>query len=391
MGDILSYIDEFGGFTFVEKPFCEVDGLILSHLSYYVYDNIVSGLEENKPAVAFRDMERLMDEKNFISVKWELEKNKQLFAKIVEKRRYRNTKAAFYVCEMNRDETIQFSAITFLLGNGDVFLSFRGTDDAMIGWKEDLYMAYHTPVGAQVRSVAYANQVAKLLAKKKNLRFIFGGHSKGGNLAVFAAMNCDEEIRRRISKIYNMDGPGFCPDFLEQYDYNGIKDKILKIVPDESFVGMLLETKQDYTLIKSTAIGMAQHITLTWCVEGDQFLRAQSCVPQRKALYDRINQWIFAMEKEQVAAFIESLFQLVELTEMNALSDIKTVWTDFPKKAHSIIVAYSKMNEETKQIFWETGVFMIEMAAADQQERIRKSKMAEKIRQRMEHSVKYKL
>ncbi len=147
MGDILSYIDEFGGFTFVEKPFCEVDGLILSHLSYYVYDNIVSGLEENKPAVAFRDMERLMDEKNFISVKWELEKNKQLFAKIVEKRRYRNTKAAFYVCEMNRDETIQFSAITFLLGNGDVFLSFRGTDDAMIGWKEDLYMAYHAGGG----------------------------------------------------------------------------------------------------------------------------------------------------------------------------------------------------------------------------------------------------
>ena len=128
-----------------------------------------------------------------------------------------------------------------------MFLSFRGTDDAMIGWKEDLYMAYHTPVGAQVRSVAYANQVAKLLAKKKNLRLIFGGHSKGGNLAVFAAMNCDEEIKRRISKIYNMDGPGFCPDFLEQYDYNGIKDKILKIVPDESFVGMLLETKQDKT------------------------------------------------------------------------------------------------------------------------------------------------
>ena len=83
MGDILSYIDEFGGFTFVEKPFCEVDGLILSHLSYYVYDNIVSGLEENKPAVAFRDMERLMDEKNFISVKWEFQKNKQLFENIV--------------------------------------------------------------------------------------------------------------------------------------------------------------------------------------------------------------------------------------------------------------------------------------------------------------------
>lgn len=385
MGDILSYIDEFGGFTFVEKPFCEVDGLILSHLSYYVYDTAVPGIGDKQPAVSFQDMAKHMDEENFISVKWEEEKNRQLFYKVMNARRYRNTRANYYVREMNDNETIQFSAITFLLGSGEVFISFRGTDDAILGWKEDFYMAYKTPVGAQIRSAEYVQQVAGLLSRKKNLRFYLGGHSKGGNLAVYAAMSCESDIKCRIAKIYDMDGPGFRPDFLETLDYDGIKDKIVKIVPDESFVGMLMETKEDYTLIKSTQIGMSQHVTLSWCVEGDHFLRANASVPKRKELYDRINQWIFALGREQVGDFLENLFKLVEITEASTLSDLKTVTSDFPKKVHSIRHAYLQMNEETKRVFWEISMFMVEVVAADQQERIRKSKVIDRMRQHIEH------
>lgn len=385
MGDMLSYVDEFGGFTFVEKPFCEVDGLIFSHLSYFVYDNIVPGIEDRQSAVAFSDIAGQMDAENFISVKWEEEKNRQLFYKVMNARRYRNTRADYYVCETDADEAIQFSAVTFLLGSGEAFLSFRGTDDALVGWKEDAYMAYRTPVGAQLRSAEYVRQVAALLARKKNLRFYFGGHSKGGNLAVYAAMSCDAALRLRIARVYNMDGPGFRPDFLETLDYDGIRDKVLKIVPDESFVGMLMETKEDYTLIKSTQIGIAQHVALSWCVEGDHFLRAQETVHARKELYDRINRWIFALEREQVGDFLENLFRLVEITEASTLTDLKTVSADFPQKLHSIRQAYRKMNEETKRMFWEISRFMAEVIAADQQERIRKSRLIDRMRQHVEH------
>ena len=384
MGDMISYVDEFGGFTFLEKPFCEVDGMILSHLSYFVYDNVVPGPGEEKPAVAFSDIAKLMDDKNFISVRWEEEKNRRLFDKVMNARRYRNTGADYYVREMNSNEAIQFSAITFLLGSGEVFLSFRGTDDALVGWKEDAYMAYRTPVGAQLRSVEYAEQVVARLARKKNLRFYFGGHSKGGNLALYAGMSCAPEIKCRIARIYDMDGPGFRPDFLETLDYDGIKDKVLKLVPDESFVGMLMETKEDYTLIKSTQIGMAQHIALSWCVEGDRFQRAQESVPKRKELYDRINRWIFRLEREQVGDFLDNLFQIVEITEANTLTDLKTLSVDFPQKAHSIRKAYMRMNEETKRMFWEISLLLAEVVAADQQERIRKSKGIHWIRQHIE-------
>ncbi|MBO5146351.1 MAG: DUF2974 domain-containing protein [Lachnospiraceae bacterium] len=386
MGDILSYVYEFGGFTFAEKPFCEIDGLVFSHLSYFIFNDIIPAIGDNKPSIALCDVAQQMDWHHFISVKWELDKNRELFYKIAFSRRYRNTKADYLVEEVNTDEDVQFCAVTFMLGNGDIFISFRGTDDALIGWKEDFYMAYRTPVGAQIRSTEYVNQVAKLLARKKNLRFYLGGHSKGGNLAVYAAMTCDESIKHRIGKIYDMDGPGFRPDFMATLDYDGIKDKILKIVPDESFVGMLMEQKTDFELIKSKEIGVQQHICFSWCVEGDRFERAEVQVPKRKELYDRINNWIFALGIEQVGDFIESLFKLVEITEAKTLTDLKNVkGGERAKKLHSMMLEYAGMNDETKQIFWEISGFMIEVLARDQQERISRWKMIEKVRQRLEH------
>jgi hypothetical protein len=247
-------------------------------------------------------------------------------------------------------------------------------------------MAYSTPVGAQIKSTEYVEKVAKLLSRKRNLRFYFGGHSKGGNLAVYAAMTCCDKIKRRIGRIYNMDGPGFRPDFMEKLDYAGIKEKILKILPDESFVGMLMETKADYELIKSSEIGVQQHVCFSWQVQGDKFERSDSNVPKRKEFYDRINKWIFGLEIEQVGDFIDSLFKLVEITEAKTLSDLKNVkGSEAAKKFHTVMSEYNKMGDETKKVFWEISVFMVEMLARDHQERTSRWKVLDKVRQRMEH------
>jgi hypothetical protein len=386
MGNIMSFVYEFGGFTFTEKPFCEVDGLVFSHLSYYVYDNIVPGIEENKPSIALSDVAQYMDWHNFIAIKWEEDKNKELFYKVAFSRRYRSTKVNFWVNEIDEGDDVQFSAVTFMLGNGDVFISFRGTDDTIVGWKEDFNMAYSTPVGAQIKSTEYVEKVARLLARKRNLRFYLGGHSKGGNLAVYAAMTCNSRIKRRIGRIYNMDGPGFRPDFMETLDYDGIKDKVLKILPEESFVGMLMEPKSDFEIIKSSEIGVTQHVCFSWQVQGDMFERSDSNLPRRKALYDRINNWIFGLDKENVGEFIDSLFKMVEITEAKTLTDLKNVkGSEMPKKVHSMMTEYNKMNDETKRVFWELCVFMVEMMGRDRQERTSQWKMLDRVRQHMEH------
>jgi hypothetical protein len=386
MGNVISYVYEFGGFTFTEKPFCEIDGLIFSHLSYFVFDNIVPGLDDNKPAILLSDVAQYMDWHDFISVKWEEDKNKELFYKVAFSRRYRDTRVNYLVNEIDTGGDMQFCAVTFMLANGDVFISFRGTDDNIVGWREDFNMAYSTPVGAQIKSTEYVEKVARLLAKKRSLRFYFGGHSKGGNLAVYAAMTCNEKIKHRIGRIYNMDGPGFRPDFMETLKYDAIKEKIIKILPDESFVGMLMETKDDYELIKSSEIGVSQHICFSWQVQGDRFERSESEVPKRKDLYDRINNWIFGMEKEKVGDFIDNLFKLVEITEAKTITDLRNVkGSELARKAYSVMQEYNSMNEETKHMFWEISMFMAQMLARDRQERTNRSKIIERIHQHLEH------
>lgn len=385
MGDIISYVYEFGGFTFAEKPFCEVDGLILSHFSYYLFDGIIPGIDDQKPPVRLCDAAQQMDWHNFISVKWEHEKNRELFYKVSFSRRYRDTRACCLECEMNEEEGVQFCAVTFMLENRYIFVSFRGTDDALVGWKEDFYMAYRTPVGAQLKSTAYLNRVARLLARRRNLRFYLGGHSKGGNLAVYAAMTCDENVKRRIDRIYDMDGPGFRPDFMETLDYDGIRGKILKIVPSESFAGLLMEQRDDYELIRSTEIGLQQHICFSWCVEGDRFERAAEHVPGRKELYERINSWILDIEPERVGDFIESFFKILEITGARTLTDLKNVkGGEFAKKIYTIMQEYSGMEDGTKQVFREMCRFILEVLAYDKRERIVHWDKIDKIRQRME-------
>ena len=173
---------------------------------------------------------------------------------------------------------------------------------------------------------------------------------------------------------------------METLDYDGIRDKILKIVPDESFVGMLMEHKEDYELIRSTEIGVQQHICFSWCIEGDRFERSKVQKPKRKELYDRINNWIFVLGVEQVGDFIDSLFKMIEITEAKTLTDLKNVkGGEMAKRLYTIMQEYSGMNDETKQIFWEISVFMVEILARDQQERISRWKVIDKMRLRMEH------
>ncbi len=171
---------------------------------------------------------------------------------------------------------------------------------------------------------------------------------------------------------------------MEQLDYDGIRDKIVKIIPDESFVGMLMESKTDYELIKSSQIGLQQHICFSWIVEGDRFERAEDQVPKRKELYDRINNWIYALDKERVGAFIDALFRLIEVTEARTLTDLKELSGELPKKMHDLVQEYAQINEETKHTFWEISLFMVEVIVADQQERVSRWKAIDKIRQRLE-------
>ena len=120
-------------------------------------------------------------------------------------------------------------------------------------------------------------------------------------------------------------------------------------------------------------------------MEGDRFERAENQVPKRKELYDRINNWIYALDRERVGAFIDDLFRLIEVTEARTLTDLKELSGEMPKKLHELAQEYAQISEETKHTFWEISLFLVEVLVADQQERVSRWKAIDKIRQRLEH------
>ncbi len=96
------------------------------------------------------------------------------------------------------------------------------------------------------------------------MEFIMGGHSKGGNIAVYSAMECDSSIQSRIIKIYSHDGPGFKEDILKGGKYELIKDKIYKILPQSSIVGMLLHHQEDYVVVETPIGFVPTYEQLNW-------------------------------------------------------------------------------------------------------------------------------
>ena len=367
MGNIITYLDEYGGYSFAEKPFGPVDGLVMAHFSYYVFDGIVPASFGRERAIKLCELKDRMNPDHFVSVTWEREGNKELFYKIIKSRRFRSTAACCYVNETDEENDMQFSAITLLLGNGDIYIAFRGTDDALIGWKEDFYMAYRTPVAAQERSRTYFEEVAHLMMRKRHARFYLGGHSKGGNLAVYAAITCKDKFKRRIGAIYNYDGPGFRPDYLDKFDKSMIEDKIKKYIPSESFVGMLMQGQEEYTPIESSEVGVLQHIPLSWKIVGSDFVICSQQDMRRMELYHKMNVWLFALDKEKIKGFLDSLFEMLEATQAQTLSELpQEAW----KNWIGIWNAYRNLDQDTKEIMRELCIFLIQIAAKDQKERV---------------------
>ena len=252
-GTIIDYVKEYGHSPFSEAEVNDVDSLVLSQFSYMKFDGMVPGLFDNKPSVTLQDIYFHPEyEKLYADVRYE-EENRALFEAMLESTRFNDMRVNCYINIIEEEWETQFSAITCILGDGSLYIVYRGTDESIVGWKEDFNMAYLSPVPGQAYSVKYLNIVTGFLKKD----FYVGGHSKGGNLAIYAAMNCNKKVQDRIIKVYSMDGPGFRPETLKKGDFEAIADRTVKILPHSSLVGMIFEQNMDYLVVDSKGFGLA--------------------------------------------------------------------------------------------------------------------------------------
>lgn len=337
---MLDYLRKYGRYSFREMPMTEVDSLALCQLAYLKFDGMVPGLGEGRPAVTLKDLKsHPRYEDLFADVRFE-EENRALMEGMLAGIRFRNLKLNFYVNVVEKQWETQFSAVTYVLNDGMVYVAYRGTDETIVGWKEDFNMAFLSRVPGQAYGVRYLDRVASGFQGA----FCVGGHSKGGNLAVYSAMNCRPEVQERIVKIFSMDGPGFRPEVLVECNYGAIADKVVKVLPHSSLVGTLFESDTRFRVVESKSFGLWQHDPYTWQVEGNHLKRAADLREARRRMDNRLNRWVLSRDPKQMKRFVDALFEVIFASRANDLIDFAAEWK---RSMNGIFVALKEMDAES--------------------------------------------
>ena len=311
MADLFDYLRWRGDIPISMLGVNPVDALIFSALSYVNFTDFVPTLPgEGVPLeTAARQVLSAPDAEGRVRVRQDL----TLLAALAESKRFAGAELTFYQDVLLPQEQTQFAAVTACLEDGSALVAFRGTDHSMVGWKEDFNMCFQDAVPAQIRGMQYVQTLAGAFPGK----LLLTGHSKGGNVAVYAASLCAPWVQDRIQAVFNQDGPGFTEKMLRDPGYRRMVPKIRTYVPQSSLIGMLVEHDEPFTVIHSRQIGgVMQHDPYTWEVLGPDLVRAEETTADSQFLDKTIKAWLAGMTQEQRNAFFDSLYTL--LTEAGA-------------------------------------------------------------------------
>lgn len=346
MANLLDYLDWRGDLTMVQAPFNEVDNLILAELSFVDLKGIVPDPEEGG-AVLLKDAAKQyfarFPEGEAINMGVLVpDAIPEMLKKMAACPRFSGLKLSCFADWLDHDSAVQFAALTIETGDGAVYLAFRGTDDSLAGWKEDFHLACVPEIPAQAIAAEYTRKVAKRYPRRK-LRL--GGHSKGGNLAVWAALNIPDRVQRRIERVWSNDGPGFHEDILSLPEHQEVAQRIITIVPQSSVVGMILEHDEDYTVVESSEKGLMQHDGFSWEVKGPAFVRLGSVTRQGRHHDLVLKEWVKNMPLEQREKFVEGLFSILTASGAQTLTDLKE---ESLKAAGAMVKAMKDMEKDTR-------------------------------------------
>ena len=345
MANILDYLNWRGDLTLAQSPFNEVDNLILAELSFVNFTGIVPGPGEGEgvplhaAAEAFFRSHEGGDMGMGVLVPDEIP---TLLRKMAECPRFREMKVNCFCDHLDVRKAEQFAAATVELGDGSIYLSFRGTDDTIAGWKEDFLLGCQPEVPAQKKAVAYVKAVAAQYPRRK---LMLGGHSKGGNLAVYSGIFVPLAIQRRISAVWSNDGPGFYGAVLETPQHARLEGRVHSIVPKSSVVGMLLEHEESYTVVDSDQVGLWQHDGFSWQVLGTGFVTLREVSRQGRRNDLALKEWVRRLPVDQREKFVDGLFEVLTASGATTLTDLKE---DGFRAAGAMVRAMKDMEKDTR-------------------------------------------
>ncbi|HEP1843189.1 TPA: DUF2974 domain-containing protein [Streptococcus suis] len=320
MPNLLNYIEDTQYDSFYDQPLNKLDILALTELSYLPFDRLVptsfteTGIRLDHLAEQFE----ATYQNDFPPFSMVTKNRLALFALLAKSIRFKSIKAFGFVDDYQLDQEQQFSAISYRLDRQTILTAFRGTDDTIIGWKEDFQMTYMDEIPAQRSASGY---LEKLMASQ-NGNFYIAGHSKGGNLALYSASKLSSNLQERIMAVYPFDAPGLHKKHLEAPGYQAIQNRIFPLIPQNSIVGMMLETPENAQIVQSNTIGLLQHITFSWEIEGTDFKSAPALTSDSLQTDQTLKAWTASLTDEELKDFFDLFFGIFIQAGIERFSDI---------------------------------------------------------------------
>jgi len=271
----------------------------------------------------------------------------QLIRDLSSSKRFGNCQLFGFVNHVNEDSEIQFSALCIDIGDGSSFVAFRGTDTSLVGWKEDFNMSFKETIPSQLEAVNYLEKMAAMINGPLRL----GGHSKGGNLAIYAASYCEKKIKHRITDIYSNDAPGFHGKVISSAGYAEIKSRIHFYIPQSSIIGMFLEHGTEYKVIKSSETGLMQHSLYTWEVTHNDLIYADEVTSSSLFVDKTVRDWLSALDNDQRERFIDAVYQILNNSDVKSLGDLESSWL---VSVGRIIKSIGNTDEATRKLILKT-------------------------------------
>ena len=366
MANITDYLRWRGDLAFSERPFNDVDNLVLSALACLDFTGIVPKEEGIDVALgdACRELLRRSGGRIGKYVRSLARVDAAFVGALSSAERFAKARLSNYVDVVDERRSLQFAALLVTLPGSDAYVAFRGTDDTLVGWRENLMLSYEV-TAAQQEAVAYLERVAAKVDASVG-KVMVGGHSKGGNLAEFASRMCSSETSSRLARVYSNDGPGIDPTVVPRRRLARLDDRFHRIVPSYSVVGMLYANEEPHIIVGSDERGIAQHDLMSWRVGRDAMEEApdgldEDCIVMNRVLRD----WVASLSFRERRRCVDEIFDALGAGGAEHLDEIASS----PERLQDVLRAVRNTDGHTRDIV----LMLVQGAAAASVDSVKKS------------------
>ena len=358
MGNLITYVQQYEAQIFQEKLVTDIDILVLTEIAYLPFDEIVSSYFEEKAAISLNQLGKefeIIKEKEHENNPFMITKERiQLLDVVSKSQRYKEIKVFGFMNDIDDELTKQFAAVCYQWEEESRWIIFRGTDESLTGWKEDFMMTYSDLIPAQTDAIEYLRKQAATFLGTLNV----SGHSKGGNLSLYASAMQEEDIQHRIQQIYCWDAPGVHRSILNTEGYQRVVSKAKRYIPQDSIVGLMLESQVPYHIIESQGSGISQHSALMWNIEDDHFVELTELTRNSQLTDQTFKQWTEVVSDEDLKLFFDTFFELIFEMGVETVND---VYYNFRMYMRQFFEKAYQMDTEKREILLRVGRLLFQI------------------------------